>query len=228
MSVRASDNRVLQASILAPAFYWSLGAFVEPPQMSNTAALLQIIAGLFVMRRYAPQSYEIVILGKRSTEKGAEGSHLAIYGCFLLALGSVWGGGYSLLYHFMDQPQSWIGTTASGFGRALQAAGFWLVLMSPDVIMKQVKLSSQIWTVALIGIVAAVAFTLGSWRAGDIPAPYGVARDDWPVCTEKAPVKISQAGKYHPPSSRHYNVTKPVRCLASIGAAQAAGYTFGG
>lgn len=122
------DNRLLLVSLGLLVAYWVFAPMLPKPYVSSVMSLLSLLAGVLTFSRYVEQTYWIVWHGDRS----AEGGHWAIYGAFLISVGTIWSGGYSLLWVYFGQPEAWTASAFSSFGRGLVAIGFWLMAFSPD------------------------------------------------------------------------------------------------
>ena len=126
-----------------------------------------LVAGAVTLFRYAPDAWEIVVRGRRAqAAEDGDGSHLAAYGVTLLAAGSCYVGLYGLLWTYIGQPGTWLGTAYSGFGRAIMFAGFGLLFLSPGVTRRGIRLPMKVWVIALIAAALLAAFLLGT-RVGD-------------------------------------------------------------
>jgi len=225
------NNRLLLGSLLALLAYWTTGYLTPAPWLSSFASLGLLVFSAFSAWRYGMPAFEIVVLGRRSGEEGAEGSHLAIYGTALIALGSFYIGTFGLLWVYFDQPAHWLGTPASGFGRALAAAGFLMLYSSPDVTRTGIRLPNVIMLTVIALAAMLLAFFLGTQVRDDEAGSAEHIRfmqrhgDDRPMCSPAKPIWVSSHGHaYHTPDSPYRALVVPVRCYPSEAAAQAAGY----
>lgn len=163
---RLKGNWLAFWTLAANALYWLVGAVTPNPYVSSAASLLLLITSAGMFLRYAPHAYDVVINGKRDSGEGGQGSHLALYGATLIAAGSCYVGLFGFLWIIADQPESWLGTSISGYGRAIMSAGFALMALSPDTSPSGVKLPSVLLVVLLL-----IAVAVGSFIAGTKSAP---------------------------------------------------------
>lgn len=160
------NNHLLWGSLALVALYWVLGAVAPNPYVFTGASLLMVLTSGVVLWRYGPTTWDILWNQRRSLATNGGGSHYAIYGTTLVALGAFYSGMFGLLWSWYGTPDNWTGTAISGFGRALMAAGFVLNYISPDASKGVSKLPSLFWlaTFSFVGIV--IAFVAGAHFAG--------------------------------------------------------------
>jgi hypothetical protein len=158
---RLKGNQLALWSLIVNAVYWLVSAITPNPYVSSAASLMLLITSAGMFLRYAPHAFDVVINGKRDSGEGGEASHLALYGATLIAAGSCYVGLFGFLWIMMDQPDTWLGTPTSGYGRAVMSAGFALMALSPDTSPSGVKLPNMFLLVMLI-----IAVALGSFFAG--------------------------------------------------------------
>ena len=226
---RIVSNRLLSGSLLALALYWAIGFVAPTPYLSSTSSLMLFLCGLMVFVRYAPTAFEVVVKGRRGDTPG---SHLAVYGMTFISAGSCYIGAFGLLWVGMGQPNDWLGTAYSGFGRAVMAAGFWMAFVSPDASTRDVKVPSLIWLAVLGSIALAAAFFLGIMfgdSSGKAATRLSVARltvtAERPACPSNRPVwGASRSNIYHASDSPYREQVVPRRCFATETDAARAGY----
>lgn len=222
-----SRNQLLLGTIIVLAFYWVAGAFTPDPYLSSAVSLLLLIVGVITMARYSPDTWAIVIKGKRSPDERGHGSHLAIYGIWLLAAGSCYSGAYGLTWVSAGQPLDWIGTTFSNFGRFLLMSGFALVCASPNVTKEGIKLPGNTWVYVLLAMMAAACF----WAGTQFRNP--VYRETWispalfnrPRCGDERPIWGTSRHIYHTPLSPYRDLVVPKYCFRSEAEARGAGFS---
>lgn len=222
------DNRLLLGSLIAVTLYWVVGILTPNPYVSSVSSLMLLIAGAMTLYRYVPVTYDIVARGQRA-EGVDETGHRAVYGTTLLAAGSFYVGLFGLLWVYFGQPQDWLGTPSSGFGRAMMAAGFWLMYTSPDANRDDIRLPNPFWLAAFIAVAVLAAFFAGtrvqgqdddfSWRFLQLHG------DDRPVCPRSRPIWGSSSHRYHGTDSPYRDLVIPIRCFEDEKEARAAGFS---
>lgn len=157
----ARARALLVYSLAYLLLYWSAMPAAPVPIGSIVISYLLVVFGGLVVIRYFGTTYEIVILGRKMSDARHLNSHLAVYGVFLLALGSVISGCYQIAWNTAGQPAAWIGSATSAFGRSVTAIGFWLMLISPDLDLVRSRLPSRVTWIAGFVVAMLLAFFLG-------------------------------------------------------------------
>ncbi|CCF19186.1 membrane protein of unknown function [Pseudorhizobium banfieldiae] len=164
MAQEQKPNYLLMASLSLVAAYWIFAPFVTNPYLSIACALMLLVSATLAMLEYAPETYLVVVKRWRSSdpEGRGRGSHLAIYGVFLISFGSVFSGAYGLLWAAAGQPPDWIGSASANFGRACHAVGFALMQASPNLTAKGLQFDKG-WLSIAIGavILILIGFYIG-------------------------------------------------------------------
>lgn len=210
-----TDNRILFWSLVFAAAYWISGLFI-PGYHSTFASASLLVFGLIALSRYGPEAWKIVVQRHRLSQDDGGGSHLAAYGVALLSAGAVYQGLFGVLWTWFGQPDEWIATPISGFGRFMMAAGFCLLFFSPDMEAHRLKLPGRLWLIVGAIIALVLAFALGLRIGGDDRSALVVR-----TCPASMMVKGSQSGLYHIPGDRYYHQTNPVACFRSTRVATA-------
>jgi len=219
---RVASNTFVQWSASLFFGYWALGFLTPWSDWANGAisGALLISAGI-VTFSWLPDTYRVFKSGK------VEGAELAVVGVTILALGSCYTGGFSLLWALLGQPHNWLNTPYSGFGRFMMAIGFGLLALSPDATKEGITPPRWYLVLAVIAGVAAAAFVLGS-KWGERQEATSMDRiAERPRCTAALPVKgnVSNRGRvYHVPGGAFYDWTLPERCFANEASARAEGF----
>lgn len=156
------SNNLLVISALSVLIYCVAGLILPDPYLSSASSFALMAFGAITLLRYAPVAYDIVINGRRLADDGKEGSHLAVFGTALLAAGAVYVGIFGFVWVLYGQPVSWTGTAVSGFGRALMAAGFWLMYASPEVVKRDMRVPGLTWLAAIVTASMLTGIFLGS------------------------------------------------------------------
>lgn len=155
------NNRLLTGSIFAVILYWVLGFTLPVDYVVNSARLGLLIAASLLSLRYVADTYEVVFNQLRSHQPGTDGSHLAIYGSFLMGFGIVYMMTYALLYVYMGRPASWLQLPVSGFGPAVTSAGAFMVFLSPNVTGNGLRMPRNLVVMGVAAVMIAAAFFLG-------------------------------------------------------------------
>lgn len=166
MVARLKGNHLLVWTLVANIVYWLVGVSTPNPYISSASSLALLVTSAGMFLRYAPHAFAVVVNGLRDTSEGGQGSHLALYGATLIAAGSCYVGLFGFLWVMADQPNTWLGTPMSGYGRAVMAAGFTLMALSPDTTPSGVKMPNFFLILLLM-----IAVAIGSFLAGRKAAP---------------------------------------------------------
>jgi hypothetical protein len=222
-------NSLLLWSIVAFVGYWSTSAALPGPYFTAAGSLSVLIFGGVTLMRYAPEAWHIVVHQRRNQDAPeGDGSHLAAYGVTLIAAGCVYSGIFGLLWIFAGQPEAWLSTAASGFGRFVQAAGFGLLFFSPDVTKRGLALPPKLWLALIAAAIMMVGVFVGVQigQKGKLAAIVA-GHETTSACPPATPIKgnVSRAGLlFHRPGSRFYEATIPEACYPTEGDARRAGY----
>lgn len=156
------NNRLLLVTLGLLALYWTVTPFVSNPFLSSFFSLLLLIFSTLTVAQYSVETWRILFMGLRSADElgRGRGSHLAIYGVFLLGLGSMMSGAYGLWWNVNGQPLSWIGSPASQFGRSMQVVGFILMQAAPEVTQQGLEIKKT-WMAIVLG--CAILIGIGFW-----------------------------------------------------------------
>lgn len=155
------NNRLLTGSIFAVVLYWVLGFTLPVDYVVNSARLGLLIAASLLSLRYVSDTYDVVFNQLRSSSPGTDGSHLAIYGSFLMGFGIVYMMTYALLYVYMGRPEAWLKFPVSGFGPAVTSAGAFMVFLSPNVTGSGLRMPRNLIVMGIAAVMISAAFFLG-------------------------------------------------------------------
>lgn len=156
---RLLQNRLLLASLGAFALYWIIGLSLPGKFISVAVAVALFTFGALTFYQYTPSAYRILFRQERSDH--AKGSHLAAYGVWLIAAGAVWSGTFSVLWHWYSQPETWLSTPWSGFGRAMISGGFFLMYIAPEEAAEGIRINAPLWIAAAIATGLALGTVIG-------------------------------------------------------------------
>ena len=168
------NNKLLVYFVGAILAYWSFSLVIPGGVLSVIVGGALLTFGVFAFMRYGRDAYEVLFNGLRS--ENGDGSHLAVLGMALIAFGSVYIGGFSLLWNIFDQPENWLGTAVSAFGRAVTTAGFALMYFSPDVGRPEPRTPPYVWFAIILTCVALAAYLIGTQAGSAVDTPTGFRR----------------------------------------------------
>lgn len=220
---KIANNRLLAISILTLIVYWVTASFIPHPYLSIVNNSLLFIASGFGLYRYRKKTFGIVF-NKERIEDAQEGygGYLAVYGIFLVFLGSFYGALYSSTWIYSGQPIEWIGTSYSQFGRFVTICGFACMAFSPDITRDGFILPDRLWAIIIIMV---LLFCAGIWIGTKVESSelrvVSVA-SNMPICRE--PIIGTRSKTYHTVESRYRQLVVPHRCFSTEGEAQRAGY----
>lgn len=225
------NNRLLWVTFAFAAAFWIVAPLVPNPYLSSSISFCLLGSAIMTFYQYSGPAYRILWRQERFSESGrGHGSHLAVLGIFLFALGSASMGLYGLVWNFNGQPPDWIGSAPSQFGRACHVAAFCLMQISPQITTEGLQVKFSWWVVAILatsilligfyfGLQVKIIETTDHWRAVRIQL-----MADRPVCPPDRELWGSGSKKYHPPESPYRSLIAPKRCFADAGEAESAGF----
>lgn len=216
--IKIASNRLLLVSIIVLVFYWATASLTPNPYLSIANNILLFFVSGMGLWRYRETVSSILFRGDRgdSPDRGY-GSYLAIYGIFLVFLGSFYGAIFSSTWIFMGEPQSWLGTSYSQFGRFLTVCGFGCMAFSPDLTKDGFILPDKLWATILV-IIALLA-------AGFYVGTKVDTRESVSVATCPDGSVLGTARKtYHTIDSPYRNMVFPRFCFRTVEEAEAKGY----
>lgn len=225
--VKIKGNWLLIASVVAVALYWSVAAFVPGAFMSAIGSLALLAFGGVSFVLYSETAFRVVVMGDRSGED--DGSHLAVYGTWLLGAGAVWSGLFVLAWLWYGQPASWTGTASSSFGRHVMAIGFLLMFMAPQTSQHGIIIKRSAW----LFIALALAMSAGVWIGANLNGPDrpNIGRlflkidGSRPQCPPDRKVWVASNSRlYHTADSRYRAAVVPRRCFRTEAEAKSAGF----
>lgn len=165
-------NHLLIGTLGALMLYWSSAAILPGTYMSAVGSLVLLVFGGLSFFLYMRTALQVVVFGYRSEQD--DGSHLAVYGTWLLGAGAVWSGLFGFFWIMSGQPPSWTGTAVSSFSRYLIASGFLLVFFAPQTTREGLGVRNSAWVLiaiavslcagVIIGLQLKVSDPLDQWR----------------------------------------------------------------
>lgn len=222
--MKIADNRLLTGLVVALGAYWAAGLYLPWSSFAAIINLSLTVASGLLFMRFAPEAAAIVFQGIRNDDKpDGDGSHLAILGTTLIALGGILAAIAAFLMVYVAK------TPFELFGRATAMAGIGMIFISPSVTKRGITFTSRWWLYLAAAIVMVGVYALGyntGWhneKADDLVEDAHIP-DDRPRCASNRPVWISSNGRYHTRSSPDRRKVIPVRCYPSAMEAAANGY----
>lgn len=205
---KITSNRLLIYSVGILAFYWITASLTPNPYLSITNNVLLFTASGFGLWRYRRKTMDIVLKGERVEDAdGGYGGYLAIYGIFLVFMGSFYSAIYSSTWIYMGEPQSWIGSAYAQFGRFLTVCGFVCMASSPDITREGFILPERLWAIVLVLIALfSAGFYLGTSIDARAVRPSGCP-EGWIMGTSRK--------TYHTPLSPYRELVRPRVCFAT-------------
>lgn len=155
---RLLSNHFLLLNLACIGAYWGIGPLLPKPSISNAVSIVAICAGIFLFVQYVEAA--VAVLFKQ--ERRPDGSHWAVYGATVAAFGTVYGGGWTLLWNYMGQPDPWVATAASSFGRACVAIGFLMMGISHETVKIGGSYPKGFWRAVLVMFAIVIAFVAGT------------------------------------------------------------------
>lgn len=214
---KIASNRLLIVSAFVLIFYWVTASFTPNPYLSIANNVLLFTASGFGLWRYREKTMDILFKGERIEDSdGGYGGYLAIYGIFLVFMGAFYGALYSSLWIYMGQPQDWIGSSYSQFGRFLTVCGFVCMASSPDITREGFILPDKLWAIIVVLIALfSAGFYLGT-RVEDRSVLKPSCPEGWVMGTSRK--------TYHTEHSPYIKLVNPRVCFATPQEAEANGY----
>ena len=155
-------NLPLVVSILFLVSYWTVGAAIPKPGMSNVVGIMALLAGIFLFLQYVDTAFGILF----KNERDANGAHWAVYGATVAAMGTIYSGAFRLLWNHFGNPTSWQATTTSSFGLALVTGGFLMMGFSHERVKLGNSYPRGFWKVITVIFAIVAAFIAGMNFAG--------------------------------------------------------------
>lgn len=231
MAEKEKPNYLLVSSVIGVTSYWIIAPLITNPYLSVFCSLVLMVGATLALIQYAPDAYQVVFRRRRSAdpEGRGRGSHLAIYGIFIIAFGSVFAGTYALWWSMSGQPGTWIGSAASNFGRMCHAIGFGMMQVSPNVTRTGIQFTRSWIAIAIaatililigfyIGISVQIVEVSGSMRS------WKQFYANRAGCPETQAVWGSSSKIYHTEASPYRGQVIPRMCFATESEARQEGY----
>lgn len=225
--VKLKGNWLLWSSAVALSLYWLAASVLPGAFLSAVGSLALLAFGGVSFVLYSETAFRVVVIGDRS--EADDGSHLAVYGTWLLGAGAVWGGLFVLAWLWYGQPSEWTGTATSSFGRHLMALGFLMMFIAPQTSNQGIMVKRSAWFVIAVILALCAGVWIGSQFRPDSPMvrwrdlqKIDITR---PQCFAGQIVWVASNSRlYHTPDSRYRAVVVPRRCFKTEAEAKAAGY----
>lgn len=226
------NNKLLWWTFGAAASFWIIAPFIPNPYLSSLLSLCLLGSACMTFYQYSQPAYRILFLQQRAKDElgRGQGSHLAVLGVFLFALGSAAMGVYGLAWNFRGQPPDWIGSAPSQFGRACHIAAFCLMQISPQITTDGIQIKGRWWVLFVASaIMICVGFYFGLQvriiETDDaLRSMESHIQKDLPTCPIDRPVWGSSSRVYHMPDSPYRLLVIPIRCFSGAAEAESAGF----
>lgn len=221
------NNPLLLWTVAANILYWIVGFASPNPFISSASSLFLLVSSAIMFLRYFPTAYDVLIHQQRDTGQGGEGSHVGVYGATLIAAGSCYVGLFGFLWVLAGQPQEWLGTAYSGYGRAVSGAGFVLMAFSPTIASGAFRPANILMIIMLIVGIAVASFFVGRITQPE-QATYWLSIKgrlvNRPVCPEDEPVFGTDRRIYHTLESPYRGMVIPSWCFSNPEEAETKGF----
>lgn len=216
------NNRLLWVTFAFAAAFWIIAPLVPNPYLSSLISFCLLSSAIMTFYQYSAPAYRILWRQERYSEDGrGQGSHLAVLGIFLFALGSASMGLYGLTWNFNGQPPDWIGSAPSQFGRACHVAAFCLMQISPQITTEGLRIKFSWWVVAILatsilligfyfGLQVKIIETTDHWRVVRVQL-----MADRPSCPPQRDVWVGSSQVYHTSESPYRGMVIPKLCFRS-------------
>lgn len=218
-------NPLLIFTVLALAAYWSIGWYVPNVIFSVAFSVLSFVMGAAICRIYGEAFFNVLVRRERSSD--GDGAHLGVLGVFSIALSFIWSGGFTLIWNLMGQPDTWLGTPASNFSRALLIAGCVCLYFAPSVTKQKVSIPSVTWLVIAVAAAFSAGFAVALYVGqNDVGGLFRSSHANYSTCPWDKPYWVGSSSQtFHGPESPYRMLIAPRRCFGSEQEAIAAGYT---
>lgn len=221
---RMTSNRLLvgAGAFLGAYFLLAITPFWSGSVNAVISGLL-LVWGAFVMVSWGRDAYQVFKSGV------VEGPQLALVGVTIVAAGSVYSGAFGVAWAIAQEPQSWLGTPFSAFGRYIMAIGFALQWFSPEVEGDRTRPPRWWYFVGFVIFVALAAFALGT-KWGDAKTADVSQRvvENRTLTATNCPVmgNVRRDGEriYHDQTSPYRAMVHPEACFDTVEEARVAGY----
>lgn len=222
---RITDNHLLLSIMTVIASYIVTNYVLPNAVFARSMSIALMISGCFALWSFAPTAWDIVIKKLRLEKDNS--AHFVVLGVTLLAIGSVYQGGYGFIWDYLQRPDSWVGTWYSRLGQLSMISGFFMLFRSPDITSGPIKIKNAILLAVLIALSLIGAFLAGRGSASvddDLSLYFRVHGYQRPYCDASRPFWVSSSGRIHDRLSPYRNQIIPKACFSTQQAAIDAGY----
>ncbi len=223
---RITDNHLLLSIMTVIAAYIVTNYVLPNAIFARFMSITLMVSGAAALWRFGPTAWDIVIKKLRSEQDS--GSHYLVLGVTLLALGSIYQGGYGFIWDYLGRPDSWVGTWFSRLGQLSIISGFFLLFRSPDITTGPIKIKNAILLAILICLSLIGAFLAGRGSAtmdDDLSMYFKVHGYQRPYCSPDKPFWVSGSGKIHGKDSPYRSMVIPKACFDTKEDAIQAGFS---
>lgn len=217
------SNRLLAISILMLCLYWLTASLIPHPYLSITNNTFLFVVSSVGLWRYRQTVSDILFRQERVEGEKGYGGYLAVYGIFLVFLGSFYGAIFSTVWIYSGQPITWLGSAYAQFGRFLTICGFGCMAFSPDITREGFILPDRLWAIILVML---LLFGAGIWVGTRVESKEISYLIGAPVCPKGMDIIGTSRKTYHLPESRYRALIVPRKCFRTETEAKAAGYAM--
>lgn len=217
-------NPLLLFTVAALTAYWTAGWYVPNTIFSVAFSVLSFLMGSAISWVYGRAFVNVLFHRERSTD--GDGAHLGVLGVFSIAASFIYGGGFTLAWNLVGQPEGWLGTPASNFSRLLLIVGCVCLYFAPNVVEQRVRVPTLTWAVIAILTAASAGIAVGLYIGqNDLGGVFRTSSSNYSTCPSDKPYWVGSSSQtYHGPESPYRMLIAPRRCFGSEEEAVEAGF----
>lgn len=154
-----TDKVFISIAVLIGA-YWFFFPMLPRPKGSDIISVFSVCAGVFLIYQYISAGIEILFRQERRD------GWIAIMGALSVGIGVVFSGGYILVWNRLGQPEAWISSATSAFGRFLIGSGLFAMGISHEVEKIGGHYPREFWRAVIVAFAIIVSFLAGAHFSG--------------------------------------------------------------